>query len=109
MLYCAGFGIELLNANGDVIETKSPNSTPYSWDEMTAALQLRPGDTTTLTFRLDDVTDAASFRITSIVKANEEKKSSNKGLVDKAKDYVDLYNDIDDALDVTGAALDLIL
>lgn len=75
--YCAGFGIEILDEYGDVIEKKSPSSTPYSWDEMTAMLHLTPEDTATLEFRFyDDIPEeATSLRITSIVQLNEKKKS----------------------------------
>ena len=52
---CAGFGIEILDAYGDVIEKINANATPYSWDEMTAALQLLPEETTTIAFHLDDL------------------------------------------------------
>ena len=75
--YCAGFGIEILDEYGDVIEKKSPSSNPYSWDEMTAMLHLTPEDTATLEFRFyDDIPEeATSLRITSIVQRNEKKKS----------------------------------
>lgn len=75
--YCAGFGIEILDEYGDVIEKQSPSSTPYSWDEMTAMLHLTTDDTATLEFRFyDDIPEeATSLRITSIVQRNEKKKS----------------------------------
>ena len=63
--FCAGFGSELLDENGDVIEKQNANSTPYSWDEMTAALQLLEDETPTIAFHMEDLSKAVSFRITS--------------------------------------------
>ena len=77
----AGFGIEILDADGNVIEKKSASSTPYSWDEMNEALHLCPGDTGTIQFKFKSLANAASFRVTSIVEPNNE---SGEGLVDKA-------------------------
>ncbi len=72
--FCAGFGIEILDENGDVIEKQNANSNPYSWDEMTAALQLLEDETTTIAFYMEDLSKAVSFRITSLVQPNEERK-----------------------------------
>ena len=101
---CAGFGIEILDANGDVIDKKTPQATPYSWDEMTAALQLLPDETTTIQFHFDNLSDAVSFRVTSIVAKNEERKSNAKAsakssvntLIEAAEDY-DYDADLEDA------------
>ena len=83
---CAGFGIEILNADGDVIDKVNANATPYSWDEMTAALQLVTDDTTTIDFRFESLDEAASFRVTSIVMENEElKKAETKKTEKEAK------------------------
>ena len=73
---CAGFGVEILNADGDVIDKKNANATPYSWDEMTTALQLLTDDTATIQFHFDNLNEAASFRVTSIVMENEELKAA---------------------------------
>ena len=98
---CAGFGIEILDAYGDVIEKINANATPYSWDEMTAALQLLPEETTTIAFHLDDLSEAVSFRVTSLVTKNEERRTSsekgNKSSLDKeVDDFVDEVNSIVD-------------
>ena len=82
---CAGFGVEILNADGDVIEKKNANATPYSWDEMTTALQLVTDDTATIQFHFDNLNEAASFRVTSIVMENEELKASKAKAEAKAK------------------------
>lgn len=109
--FCGGFGIEILDANGDVIDKESANHTPYSWDEMTAALQLLEDETTTISFRFDDLSQAVSFRITSIVQPNNERKSSVDGLIDAAKEAAEMNDDIDTeevekALDATGKAME---
>ena len=106
---CAGFGIEVLDAYGDVIAKKNANATPYSWDEMTAALQLLPEETTTIAFHLDDLSEAVSFRVTSLVTKNEERKTSlgNEidNLVDEASSIVDEITD-DEYLENASKALD---
>ena len=106
---CAGFGIEVLDAYGDVIAKKNANATPYSWDEMTAALQLLPEETTTIAFHLDDLSEAVSFRVTSLVTKNEERKTSLgkeiDNLVDEASSIVDEIAD-DEYLEDASKALD---
>lgn len=107
---CAGFGIEVLDAYGDVIAKKSANSNPYSWDEMTAALQLLPDETTTIAFHFDDLSKAVSFRVTSLVAKNEKRKTSlNKemdGLVDGISSLIDEAAD-DDAIDDAKEAIEV--
>lgn len=82
---CAGFGVEILNADGDVIDKKNANATPYSWDEMTTALQLLTDDTATIQFHFDNLNEAASFRVTSIVMENEELKAAQAKAEAKAE------------------------
>ena len=94
----AGFGIEILDADGNVIDKKSASSTPYSWDEMKEALHLCPGDTGTIQFQFKSFANAASFRVTSIVEPNNETKS---GIIDSATNLVD---DAIDAIDKAAAA-----
>lgn len=125
--YCAGFGIEILDVDGDVIEKRNPNSTPYSWDEMTAMLHLTPEDTATLEFHFyGGIPDeAASLRITSLVQPNEMKQSTDNTLddiesslediinetIDQAYDDVDLKQlkkEAEVVLDLTEKALDLV-
>ena len=75
---CAGFGIEILDVEGDVIAKTAANATPYSWDEMTAALQLLPDETSTISFYSSSLPRATSFRITSLVQPNDKKKEKPK-------------------------------
>lgn len=76
----AGFGIEILDENGSVIEkiaaTASGMSGMYSSDDMKEALKLKAGETGTVrwSFHLDGDKKPAKFRITS---AYEEVDSSN--------------------------------
>lgn len=110
---CAGFGVEILNADGDVIDKKNANATPYSWDEMTTALQLLTDDTATIQFHFDNLDEAASFRVTSIVMENEELKAAQakaeakkdddsliESLTGLAKEAAKLDSDDDDLEDL---------
>ena len=88
---CAGFGVEILNADGDVIDKINAKATPYSWDEMTAALQLLPDETSTIAFHFDNLSEAASFRVTSLVLKNDERKTE---IDKKAGKLIDQVSDI---------------
>lgn len=113
--YCAGFGVEILDANGDVICKQNANATPYSWDDMTAALQLLPEETTTLGFHFDNLSEAVSFRVTSIVQKNEERKTAlekeAESLMDAAKKAADIDDDLEEeaeaALKMAGETMEL--
>lgn len=109
--FCAGFGIEILDENGDVIEKQNANSTPYSWDEMTAALQLLEDETTTIAFHMEDLSKAVSFRITSLVQPNEERKTAMGDLFEAAKAASEMSKDADiedaeKAIETAGKAMD---
>lgn len=95
---CAGFGIEILDADGNVIDKINAKATPYSWDEMTAALQLLSDETATIAFRFNDLSEAVSFRVTSIVEKNEKRKTSISSEVDAlmevANEAAKLTNDV---------------
>lgn len=106
--YCAGFGIEILDANGDIIDKREASTTPYSWDEMTAALQLLPDETTTIRFYFDDLTQAASFRITSILLPNDERKTAVDEIVDAAKSATEISEDLDVDIEDATKALDAV-
>ena len=105
--YCAGFGIEILNIDGDIIDKINAKATPYSWDEMTAALHILPDETTTICFHFDNLSEAASFRVTSIIQKNEEKKTNEKPTATKkTKSMIDdLDDDIDEDLKEAEEAL----
>ena len=100
----------LPNISADVIEKQNANSNPYSWDEMTAALQLLEDETTTIAFHMEDLSKAVSFRITSLVQPNEERKTAMGSLVDAAKSAAEISDaDVEDAekaMKVAGEAMD---
>lgn len=104
---CAGFGIEILNIDGDIIDKINAKATPYSWDEMTAALHIFPDETTTIGFHFDNLSEAVSFRVTSIIQKNEEKKTNEKPTATKETKSIidDLDDDIDEELKETEEAL----
>lgn len=95
--YCAGFGIEILNIDGDIIDKINAKATPYSWDEMTAALHILPDETTTIGFHFDNLSEAVSFRVTSIIQKNEEKKTNEKPTA--TKETKSMIDDLDDDID----------
>jgi hypothetical protein len=77
--YCAGFGLEILDKDGSVIEKETAKHTPYSWDEFTELLQILPGETATVQFHIYsdiDHKEATEFRITSIVEKNTNSNST---------------------------------
>ena len=96
---CAGFGIEILNADGDVIDKEAANATPYSWDEMTAALQLLQDETTTIRFYFDNLSEATSFRVTSLVQKNDKRKTALEEAAKTAKEASKKAKDADDDYD----------
>ena len=82
----------------NVIDKINAKATPYSWDEMTAALQLLSDETATIAFRFNDLSEAVSFRVTSIVEKNEKRKTSISSEVDAlmevANEAAKLTNDV---------------
>ena len=61
--------------NGDVVEKLNANEDSYySYDDMTAVLQLLPDETATIAFHLDDLSKGATFRVLSLVQPNEYSK-----------------------------------
>lgn len=111
--FCAGFGFELLDENGDVIYKHDATRESYVDDkDLTAALQLLPDETTTIRYRLEDedIVGAVSIRILSIVQPNEERKTAMGSLVDAAKSAAEISDaDVEDAekaMKVAGEAMD---
>lgn len=99
---CAGFGIEVLDSYGDVVAKILANATPYSWDEMTAALQLLEEETTTIGFHIKDLPkEAVSFRITSLVMDNNERRTSTIDTIEKQinKEYESLLEESKDIVE----------
>lgn len=113
--FCGGFGLEVLDENGDVIDKCSAKS-PYSRDEIDVALQLLPDETTTIRFCLyeKEVTNATSFRISSLVEENNKRKTAADELIDVvSKSAKELGNDLEtketkEALETAGKMLDVL-
>lgn len=97
---CAGFGIEILDADGEVIDKINANATPYSWDEMTAALQLLADETSTIGFHFSDLSEAVSFRITSLVQDNEAGRTTMETDVQTLVDVANKAKKISDEVDL---------
>lgn len=78
----AGFGIEILDAKGNVIDKSAANagglSGMYSSDDMKEALKLKPGETATVrwSFRFDDKTPV-KFRLSSAYEECSDRGSDN--------------------------------
>ena len=107
--YCAGFGIELLDIDGNVLDKLNAKSTPYSWDEVTEMLQLLPEETGTIQFHVyTEVArkDVASFRITSIVEENT-KKSNNSANKDDLDEFAEELGEIDKTVEVLDKSMDV--
>lgn len=102
----AGFGIEILDEKGNVIDKSSATagglSGMYSHTDMEEALKLKPGETGTVrwSFHFDDGKKPAKFRLTSAYERNEvseERYSSSGSDFEKAynkakKEYKDAYD-----------------
>lgn len=104
---CADFGIEILNADGDVIEKEVATESPCSNTEVMEALKLLTDETATIEFSFynsKDIKDAVSFRITSAVQKNEQSK---KALEEEDAKKSKSKSDEDQALDDAEKALEL--
>lgn len=100
-----GFGIELLDENGDVVEVKNANAGgiggAYSSDDIEAAIQLNSGETGIVRWTVSADNKPVTFRITSAMEGStstsrvSEKKtdSSNDwdGILDDYETYIDKY------------------
>ena len=100
----AGFGIEILDENGNLIEkcaaTASGLSGMYSSDDMKEALKLKTGETGIVrwSFHFDSDKKPAKFRLTSSYeKADSSKWDSSKSDGDDSDN--DLYSSDDDESD----------
>lgn len=103
----ADFGIEVLNADGDVIEKKVATESPCSSTEVMEVLKLLTDETATIEFSFynsKELKDGVSFRITSAVQKNEQSKKALEE--EEAKKSKDKYTD-EQALDDAEKALEL--
>lgn len=103
-----GIGVEFLDEDGEVIATYKPTSE----DDDCLLLSLNSGETATFNVKIyDDISTATKFRVTSIVKENEDKNKALKEMAsDSITDLEDVKNAVDVAREVTntmGALMDL--
>lgn len=80
-----GFGIEMLDSIGDVIDVRQPTMSSYSDDDILSILNLKPGDTGIIRWSVDG--SPVKFRITSIVKTHDP-SAVKEDLFDKAVDKI---------------------
>jgi len=67
-----GFGIEFLDENNEVVAKVSPQSA-YSWDDISTALRLIPGETASIKMHIyDKDIKPVKFRITSDLARNDK-------------------------------------
>lgn len=100
-----GFGIELLDENGDVVEMKNANTGGiggvYSSDDIDAAIQLGSEETGIVRWSVNAENKPVTFRITSAVNGSastsnisEEKTNTSNdwdSVLDDYEEYIDKY------------------
>ncbi len=102
----AGFGIELLDENGNVVEVKNANDGgfggAYSSDDIDAAFQLGAGETGIVRWSVNVENKPVSFRITSAVSSNDYSEAVSEtstatsqndwdAVLDEYEEYIDKY------------------
>ncbi len=101
--YLGGFGYEILDEDGSVIEKEAASSSMavYRSADVDEALRARPGETCTIRFRLNDLSGTPKyFRITSDLQPNKAAKN------DTAEDLFDSdLEDIDEFFDTMNDAV----
>lgn len=90
-----GFGIEFIDADGEIVTTIEP----YSDDEDCLLLSLNLDETATIKMKTyDDISTAVKFRVTSIVKENEEKNKKKEETASQTTSDYSSDDDIDEDL-----------
>lgn len=73
-----GFGIEFLDDEGNILDKTNASDGGYSHSEAVELVNLEPGETGSIRFRIDyEGRKATQFRITSTYKVNEGRSSSS--------------------------------
>lgn len=99
----AGFGIEVLDENGNVIEKSAATAAGfggmYSSDDMKEALSLKPGETATVrwSFHFNSDKKPAKFRLTSALQQNSTSSSSGSFDNDSSASDEDSDNSVSSA------------
>lgn len=106
----AGFGIEILDEKGNVIEkcaaTAGGLSGMYSSDDMKEALALKPGETSTVRWSFHFKKEGqipAKFRLTSALKENYSSGAAEASTDDDSDDY-SFSSDDDDSYSVSSSS-----
>lgn len=96
----AGFGIEFLDKDGNVIASKTPKEC-WDGDQVSMALRSSAGETTTFTISTSADFDVApvSFRITSDLQKNENKESVSEETAEAEEEKTTSSEDLDDAVE----------
>lgn len=96
----AGFGIEFLDKDGNVIASKTPKECGDG-DQVSMALRSSAGETTTFTISTYADFDVApvSFRITSDLQKNEKKESVSEETADAEEEKTTSSEDDDKAVE----------
>lgn len=95
-----GFGIELLDKDGNILDKTSANegglAGPYSTEECVALVKLKPGQKGSIRFRVsEDAKDAVKFRITSAYVHNDGSSYSDNSDEVEVIDITDDDSDSD--------------
>lgn len=94
----AGFGIEILDEKGNVIDKVSPTASGlsgmYSSEDMKEALKLKPGETASVRWSRHFSKDKkpVKFRITSAYEAVESSESNSPSTSSYDSDFEEAYN-----------------
>lgn len=96
----AGFGIEFLDKDGNVIASEAPKEC-WDGDQVSMALRSSAGETTTFTISTNAKFDVApvSFRITSDLQKNEKKESVSEETADAEEEKTTSSEDDDKAVE----------
>ncbi len=107
-----GFGIEFLDSDGNVVKKTTARSGSYSRDEAIELMNLKPGSTGTIRFKVPDEKDGAvSFRISSAYEdygspywKEEWEKNSAERASASSNNWDSLLNELEQATDQYVAA-----
>ena len=98
-----GFGIELIDEDGEVVEITNANATglsgPYSSDDIDAAINLAPGEIGIVRWSVDMDNEPASFRITSAVSKGKNNSGHSSSVITEPSTIKESSNDWDKVLD----------
>lgn len=98
-----GFGIELLDENGDIVEVKNANTGgiggAYSSDDIDAAIQLGSGETGIVRWTVSPDNKPVTFRITSAMNESSPTSRISEEKVDSSNDWDSILDDYETYID----------